>query len=513
MLLVSAQVSPGKLSEAHAHLEGMSNCTKCHALGKRVTNQKCLDCHKEIAARIGEQRGYHSSTEVNGEDCTKCHSDHHGREFKMIRFDAAGFDHVLAGFDLHGSHKDLRCSECHKSGFIMDPRLKRKSSTYLGLNQECVTCHRDYHQGTLSPDCLSCHDFRVFRPASRFKHQDTRFRLRGKHADVECVECHEVFHRNGFEMQEFAGIPFENCTSCHEDVHDNKFGQNCSRCHSEESFKRIRQLESFNHSMTDYPLEGKHLFLACNSCHKNNYTDPIDHNKCMDCHSDYHHDEFTGQGKSPDCSDCHSTAGFNRSNFTIERHNRTAFELKGAHLATPCYACHKKTKRWSFREIGKQCVDCHDDIHEPFLDKKYYVEASCENCHNSERWNDIEFDHLTTGFPLLGAHLKQSCRSCHFRSDALGNSYQEFARLLKDCLSCHQDVHAGQFADRGGTGCLECHDYSDWSGGKFDHDNTDFKLIGKHSEVACYKCHLPAVSNGNTYIQYKIKDHSCESCH
>ena len=97
MLLVSAQISPGKLSESHAHLEGLSNCTKCHVLGEKVSDEKCLDCHEEIAARIKDQKGYHFfGGGSSRKECIKCHSDHHGRNFKMIHFDADEFDHSLS---------------------------------------------------------------------------------------------------------------------------------------------------------------------------------------------------------------------------------------------------------------------------------------------------------------------------------------------------------------------------------------------------------------------------------
>ena len=43
-----SQISPGELAKVHAHLEGMSNCTQCHSLGAKVSNEKCLDCHKEV---------------------------------------------------------------------------------------------------------------------------------------------------------------------------------------------------------------------------------------------------------------------------------------------------------------------------------------------------------------------------------------------------------------------------------------------------------------------------------
>jgi len=103
-LPVLAQISPGKLSESHAHLEGLSNCTKCHLLGEKVSSEKCLDCHREIAVRIKDRKGYHSSSEVRANDCIKCHSDHHGRNFQMIHLDTDGFRHAATGYDLKGTH-------------------------------------------------------------------------------------------------------------------------------------------------------------------------------------------------------------------------------------------------------------------------------------------------------------------------------------------------------------------------------------------------------------------------
>ncbi len=513
ILLVSAQISPGKLAEPHAHLEGLSNCTKCHLLGEKVTNEKCLDCHREIAARITGRKGYHFSAEVRANDCIECHSDHHGRNFKMIRFDADEFDHSQAGYDLHGAHAGLSCRNCHKPEFITDSKIRGRPSTYLGLDQKCLSCHNDYHQGTLSSDCVSCHDFKVFRPASRFDHRKTRFSLRGKHADVECIKCHKIIRHNGIEMQEFAGVAFENCTACHVDVHDNKFGQNCIQCHSEVSFRSVKQMNDFNHARTNFPLMGKHQYVACAACHKSGYARAMKYEFCYDCHTDYHNDQFVRQGRRQDCSHCHSTLGFEQSDFTVQMHNESGFMLGGAHLATPCFACHKKTNKWSFREIGKTCMDCHENIHEPYLDKKYYLEAGCEGCHTSNRWNEIEFDHSETGFKLEGAHFRQSCRTCHFISGGEGIVYQEFSQLSASCVSCHEDVHNGQFGETSGSYCLKCHDYADWSAGRFDHDQTAFKLVGKHKDVACNKCHLQVVTAEITYTQYKLEDYTCEACH
>ncbi|MGA8264330.1 MAG: hypothetical protein WB779_07810, partial [Ignavibacteriaceae bacterium] len=68
---IYAQLSPGDLTKAHANLEGLSNCTKCHELGDKVTNTKCLDCHKDINSLLVKNMGYHSSPEVKNKECSK----------------------------------------------------------------------------------------------------------------------------------------------------------------------------------------------------------------------------------------------------------------------------------------------------------------------------------------------------------------------------------------------------------------------------------------------------------
>lgn len=157
---VFAQISPGELSKVHEQLEGLSNCTQCHVLGKKVTNEKCLDCHKEIINLISKKEGYHASTEVQGNDCFNCHSEHHGKNFKLINIEKDNFDHSLTGYKLEGKHGQIKCEECHKKEFIQpEVSQKKEVGTFLGLNTKCLSCHDDYHQKTLSSDCASCHGF------------------------------------------------------------------------------------------------------------------------------------------------------------------------------------------------------------------------------------------------------------------------------------------------------------------------------------------------------------------
>jgi nitrate/TMAO reductase-like tetraheme cytochrome c subunit len=508
-----AQISPGSLAAVHSQLEGMSNCTKCHELGNKVTNAKCLACHIELKVRVDQNKGYHSSAEVRGKNCSSCHNDHHGVNFQILRFEKEKFNHNLAGFPLTGAHAKKTCKDCHNPGFITSKAILAKKFTYLGLKTECLGCHTDYHQKTLSASCTNCHGVDAFKPVIKFSHATTHYPLAGMHQTVECLKCHPITVKNGIKFQEFAGIKFANCTNCHEDVHQNKFGQNCKQCHSEASFHAIRTLSNFDHSKTNYKLEDKHITVPCVACHKASVTAPLKYSQCTDCHKDYHNNQFRQNGRVTDCSVCHSTKGFDKFSYTVEQHNQGKFPLDGAHLATPCFACHKKTSLWTFRQIGSQCVDCHKNIHEGFINIKFYPDFNCRACHITSGWKELKFDHSVTGFALSGVHAIKDCRICHFKPDSAGVVVQKFSALSQACSSCHLDIHMKQFEYKGVNNCLKCHNFEKWKIENFDHNTTAFKLDGKHQNVACAKCHKKITDGQNTYVLYKIKEWKCKDCH
>jgi hypothetical protein len=512
-LICKAQISPGELSTPHSNLEGISNCTQCHVLGDKVSNDKCLKCHTEILQRISLQKGYHSSADVKGKQCVICHNEHHGKNFQLIRLDVAKFNHNLTGYPLSTPHAKKSCKDCHIDKYITDQKLKTRKNTYLGINTACLTCHADYHRKTLSSDCLNCHNQNAFKPATKFDHANARFTLLGKHPGVECIKCHKVDMTDGKKFQQFRDIPFSSCTNCHKDPHQNQFGQDCRQCHNETSFQAVKGIEKFDHNKTSFRLEGKHLTVNCKTCHKTSYTDPLKHTLCADCHTDYHQKQFAKNGVSPDCSTCHNVKGFTSSSYTVEQHNLGTFPLKGAHLAIPCFECHKKQTNWNFKGIGINCKDCHEDIHRTYITAKYYPESNCATCHTNENWSTVNFDHSSTGYILSGSHAQVGCRLCHFRQDNSGKVTQQFAGLTQNCADCHADVHHKQFENKGTTDCSRCHVSGIWKISDFDHNKTAFKLDGQHAKVNCAGCHKNKTVEQTTYVLYKIKEATCESCH
>jgi nitrate/TMAO reductase-like tetraheme cytochrome c subunit len=483
-------------------------------MGEKITNDKCLVCHQEIKVRMNQKKGYHASLKVTGQSCVTCHSEHHGRSFQIVHFEKKTFDHALTGYKLEGAHSKKECTECHQPDFIADPAIKKNKSTYLGLNTGCLNCHKDYHQKTLSDACRNCHTMDAFKPASLFNHTKAKFQLKGKHSQVLCSKCHLTNAPNGQLTGQFTGLRFQSCVDCHKDIHNNQFGQNCVQCHTEESFKTIRNPGAFDHNKTAFPLKGKHSPLSCKSCHKTSLIAPVPHDNCRDCHRDYHKGQFSQTNPQSDCSQCHTQDGFTPTLFSIEKHNQTKFPLEGGHASTPCFECHKKEKDWSFRNIGINCVDCHANIHKGEIKESYFPQQDCQKCHLISSWSEVQFNHQLTSFTLEGKHRSLSCRACHFEDKKDGTITQKFASLKNiSCEGCHRDVHHGQFKENNQTLCLKCHGFENWQASKFNHDNTRFKLEGAHKGLACHKCHKEIKENNTNYTNYHFKDIQCINCH
>ncbi len=102
------------------------------------------------------------------------------------------FDHQLTGYKLEGKHSQIKCVDCHKTELIHTKISQKKESSYLGLGTECLSCHEDYHQNTISQKCTSCHNQEKFKPATFFDHAKTEFPLIGKHQTVDCAKCHKT---------------------------------------------------------------------------------------------------------------------------------------------------------------------------------------------------------------------------------------------------------------------------------------------------------------------------------
>lgn len=555
--------SPGDLAKAHANLEGLSNCTKCHPAGQQLSQQSCLACHKELQPRIEKSAGLHGRLSGEKRDCERCHREHAGRDHDLMGWGAAGkkgFDHGRTGWALKGGHAKLECTDCHEKRRIVWPvalkLLEVRPHTMLGLPRECEDCHFDEHRGQQQEDCAYCHNEKAWKPAPGFDHNETDYKLTGKHAKVKCSGCHQSAkdpEKHGFPAPKsetflrFADVPFGSCLDCHKDVHDNRFGQRCQSCHSTVDWHTIRNAskEREFHDKTKFPLKGAHVDVDCKACHGPFKGIPakfkgLAFKQCTDCHADAHLGQLDVGKKPPDCTTCHTVDAFTPAKYTLAEHQKTKYPLDGAHAVVPCDACHAATpalskaipkavqadlkkrgrpERFSFAlyrftKDTQACDTCHEDVHKGQLSK---VQGGCAGCHQVASFAKVTFDHdKGSNYPLTGKHRETACTKCHFAPKA--GAAVVYKPLETVCTACHADEHAGQFAPAGGgpTDCEKCHKTDGFQQLVFQHAPpfTDYLLDGQHAKVACEKCHPKVtVARKVQAARYKPLPRTCEGCH
>jgi hypothetical protein len=533
-----AQISPGPLSRAHQSLSGATNCTACHKLAAGPAAYKCLECHTEIASRIAAHRGLHASYNISpgsNQECARCHSEHNGVDYSLIKWDTHTFNHKQTGYALEGKHSDVACNRCHMAQHLSQSeraaiKVTDLNKTYLGLSANCVTCHQDQHQGRLGANCLQCHAYNDWKTVSvgQFDHSRTRYPLTGMHAQVACQKCHTPGPDN---QPRYTGLAFGKCSDCHSDPHRGSFAQGCQSCHNTSGWKKISMQavsERFDHSTTRYPLLGKHADVECSQCHRSgDFKKPLAFQKCVDCHTpDPHSGQFATRPDGGECASCHTVNGFKPSQFTVKDHAATAYPLEGGHAALQCAQCHiPKGKDTLFIIKFQRCTDCHSDRHAGQFAGAPYFNA-CERCHNLEGYRPSTFAlarHKETKFVLTGGHLAVPCGDCHKESDIFKPKAVVYHWNGLTCTSCHVDPHQGQFKERmqqarpdnSAAGCEACHNTKSWkelSG--FDHSTTLFPLLGTHRATACIDCHRPPnLETKLSNADFRAAPTRCEGCH
>jgi hypothetical protein len=529
-----AQISPGPLSKAHESLDGSTQCRSCHEFGTSTPTFKCLECHKEIAGRLTANKGYHAQLGMrnpNGRDCVRCHLEHNGEDFSLVHWEAPfkQFDHRLAGYPLVEKHATVACEKCHTPEH-MAPALralvKKKNlpASFMGLSQECATCHEDIHKGQLGNDCQRCHNITNWKQAKQFDHSKTKYPLTGMHAQVACEKCH--FPSGPDKAVKYSDIKFQACSDCHTDPHKGSFKGTCESCHTTASWKKINASMQFDHSKTKYPLTGGHLQVSCVNCHAGgDFKKQLAFAKCSDCHTvDPHKGQFQARVSKGECSECHTVDAWKPSLFGVKEHATSKYPLDGKHVAVACDKCHTPAgKDTQYKVKFAACADCHKDEHDKQFASAPYLNR-CEECHTVKDFHRSTFSiakHQKTHFALTGAHVAVPCAECH--NAGLGGRTDKilpFHFQDSTCAACHADPHKGEFKDRmaakkaDGTplGCEACHGTRSWidvTG--FDHSKTKFALTGAHRIVVCGECHKPL--SGTHEIQFKGTATKCEACH
>jgi hypothetical protein len=436
------------LTGLHANV----TCEKCHgprpgqamARYKGLPFTECQNCHTD------PHKGAFQDASFKG-SCQSCHST---AGWKAI-LPAGGFDHNQTKFPLHGKHAETACATCHKNNDFRAPIA----------HTLCRDCHEDTHHGQFEgraagSDCNACHNEEKFKPSlfTRETHQQSPFRLEGKHLKLECEACHQPSGKDAaYKIRKLI------CADCHADPHGGEFRaapyeNRCELCHTQESF-RPATFDLSRHAKTKFALANAHAAVLCADCHE-----PL-----------------------PNVN------------------NANAAHVTGA----PPPAA----RQYHFAD--QTCTGCHMDPHST----KQTCET-CHNTRNWRELRS--FDHATTKFALEGAHQNATCIGCHrpvtaaaTSAGARAKTTADFSHTPKQCFECHEDIHGGQFMVPGSEkDCSSCHTISKWSAGAFDHSKTDFPLDGAHSMVRCAQCHTQQKEiDGRVVRLYRGTAKNCEGCH
>ncbi len=474
---LESAISPGDVTRSHIKQE--AECKLCHVRFDRSAQPRlCLSCHTRVAADVRTKSGYHGR--LDERECRACHTEHKGREARIVTIDERLFDHSQTDFTLSGRHLQAKCAACHR------PKVKHRDAP---LN--CAGCHSkdDKHKNTLGAKCERCHSESDWKQ-TRFDHTKTRFPLLLQHAKRKCVECHS-------DSQHLAETS-RDCLSCHrkDDKHKGTLGAKCEQCHSEGNWKETR----FDHANTRFPLLLRHMQTKCVECHADLQHFARTPLKCVACHAK---DDVHKLGLGDKCESCHNEKAWKQA-LRFDHDRDSPFPLRDAHRKAKCETCHKdagiSSQKPNARRFSEKpptsCFGCHARDDQAKGHRGRYGDK-CQTCHIERSFGIISFDHgRDTRYALRGKHLPVKCDTCH-----TGSLYRD--KLESQCYSCHvgDDRHSGQL----GRDCAVCHGETRWQESSFDHGQSVFPLRDRHANLDCKKCHASAA--------FKDAKSECVSCH
>jgi len=208
-----------------------------------------------------------------------------------------------------------------------------------------------------------------------------------------CMSHESLYRPGGCKLCHSEGHIVDNqkCLPCHSVIMERirrnaglhaRVTTECAYCHSEHHGRNhdlIKlDVETFDHHLTGWPLEGSHALLRCTACHGiGSYL--LYKTRCIDCHRDFHLGQL-----GPACDACHGKNSFRIADY---RHKESERSPQERHLNLQCNECHRMeygnypsgtglTTRYKGTDFT--CTRCHEDVHDGENG------PDCLECHNQK---------------------------------------------------------------------------------------------------------------------------------
>ncbi len=282
--------------------------------------------------------------------------------------------------------------------------------------------------------------------------------------------------------------------------HGDELKIDCNQCHNAAGWEIDYNYIRFDHSKTDFNLEGAHDKTDCKQCHTDLVLSNVP-NQCASCHNDVH-----SMSVGNDCVQCHTSETWLVDNIP-ELHEANGFPLVGSHSNLSCVDCHFSETNLRFDNIGNECISCHQDDYLATQSPNHTelgFSTDCLECHNplGTGWDSENILH--DFFPLTLGHDIDDCTQCH--------TTDNYSDASPECISCHQENYDASFNPDHqtlslSTDCVVCHTTNpEWMPASFDNHNDYYTLNGAHATIAndCATCH-----NGD----YNNTPNTCVGCH
>ena len=378
--------------------------------------------------------------------------------------------------------------------------LNGQSPHGIDFAMDCVACHTS-ESWEIPSEYWTTENNPVFHNAvvPRFDHQTTDFPLEGSHETTNCKACHATLVFSDASTT---------CMSCHDDMHSQTVGDDCVRCHNTLTWlvDEIPEL----HEENGFPLVTPHNGLSCVDCHISETNLRFDRlgTDCINCHlDDYNNTQSPNHqevGFSMACAECHPPLV---SSWNTDQIVHSFFPLRGGHDTQDCQQCHFTD---NFSDASPECVGCHQEDYDNTANPNHIAigfSTDCNVCHTIDPdWQPARFTlHDDAYFPIYsGEHEGEwdNCTDCHTNP----SDFTQFS-----CIDCHEHNNQGDLADEhnGVAGyiyesnaCYACHPTGSEDG--FNHNNTNFPLVGAHTNVSCQECHTDGFEGTPT---------DCFACH